>query len=38
MGPLATRFGTMKKPQQGAMHICHFAIFRPIENKILNLE
>ncbi len=27
-----------ENPQQGSMHVHHFAIFEPIEQKLLNLE
>jgi hypothetical protein len=31
-------FGIVESPRWGGMHVCCFAIFEPMEQKLLNLE
>jgi hypothetical protein len=38
VGPLVLPLVLLKSPQQCNLHVCHFTIFEPIMQKVLNLE
>jgi len=38
VGPLVLPLVLLKSPQQCNLHLCHFTIFEPIMQKLLNLE